>query len=105
MTANFTVLFDLFRIQVSVVWEFYLVISTVLVLGAPEREEGPGCKFTVDKWRRHNPSEGNGVTCVMQDGKTFEKTEVNITEMSAHVSQELQASIRARFYWEFLGVH
>lgn len=63
---------------------------------ALEGEEGAGCKFTVDKWRRHNPSEGGGVTCVLQDGKTFEKAGVNITVMSAPLSKELQASMRAR---------
>ncbi|MPC22412.1 Oxygen-dependent coproporphyrinogen-III oxidase [Portunus trituberculatus] len=63
---------------------------------ALEVEEGEGCKFTVDKWRRHNPSEGGGVTCVLQDGKTFEKAGVNITVMTAPLSKELQASMRAR---------
>lgn len=63
---------------------------------ALEGEESSGTKFTVDRWRRHNPSEGGGITCVMQDGETFEKAGVNITVMSAPLSKQLQASMRAR---------
>ncbi|KAG0693425.1 Oxygen-dependent coproporphyrinogen-III oxidase [Chionoecetes opilio] len=63
---------------------------------ALEAEEGDGGKFTVDKWVRHNASEGGGVTCVLQDGATFEKAGVNITVMAAPLSKELQASMRAR---------
>ncbi|XP_037784430.1 oxygen-dependent coproporphyrinogen-III oxidase-like [Penaeus monodon] len=63
---------------------------------ALEGEESSGTKFTVDRWRRHNPSEGGGITCVIQDGETFEKAGVNITVMSAPLSKQLQASMRAR---------
>lgn len=63
---------------------------------ALEAEEENGMKFTVDRWRRHNPSEGGGITCVIQDGETFEKAGVNITVMSAPLSKPLQASMRAR---------
>ena len=50
----------------------------------------------MDKWKRHNPNEGGGITCVLQDGRTFEKAGVNITVMNASLSKELQASMRAR---------
>ncbi|XP_071535893.1 oxygen-dependent coproporphyrinogen-III oxidase [Panulirus ornatus] len=63
---------------------------------ALEQEEGKQAKFTVDRWRRHNPSEGGGITCVLQDAETFEKAGVNITVMSAPLSKQLQASMRAR---------
>ncbi|XP_028400665.1 oxygen-dependent coproporphyrinogen-III oxidase-like [Dendronephthya gigantea] len=36
-----------------------------------------GSAFTVDKWER--PSGGGGITCVIQDGKVFEKAGVNIS--------------------------
>ncbi|KAK3852904.1 hypothetical protein Pcinc_040523 [Petrolisthes cinctipes] len=60
-----------------------------------EKEE-VGQKFLVDRWQRHNPKEGGGITCVLQDGATFEKAGVNITVMSAPLSKQLQASMRAR---------
>ncbi|XP_045620414.1 oxygen-dependent coproporphyrinogen-III oxidase [Procambarus clarkii] len=63
---------------------------------ALEQEDGKQTKFTVDRWRRHNPSEGGGITCVLQDSETFEKAGVNITVMSAPLSKQLQASMRAR---------
>ncbi|XP_076062624.1 oxygen-dependent coproporphyrinogen-III oxidase [Oratosquilla oratoria] len=62
---------------------------------ALENEEN-GAKFLVDRWSRHNPDEGGGITCVLQDGKTFEKAGVNITVMRAPLSKPLQASMRAR---------
>lgn len=63
---------------------------------ALEGEEASGAKFFVDRWQRHNPSEGGGITCVLQDGETFEKAGVNITVMNAPLSKKLQASMRAR---------
>ncbi|KAK8732132.1 hypothetical protein OTU49_007200 [Cherax quadricarinatus] len=63
---------------------------------ALEQEDGKQAKFTVDRWRRHNPNEGGGITCVLQDTETFEKAGVNITVMSAPLSKQLQASMRAR---------
>lgn len=63
---------------------------------ALEKEEGNGTKFVIDRWSRHNPTEGGGITCVLQDTETFEKAGVNITVMSAPLSKQLQASMRAR---------
>ncbi|KAG7163045.1 Oxygen-dependent coproporphyrinogen-III oxidase-like, partial [Homarus americanus] len=63
-----------------------------------EQEDGNQAKFTIDRWRRHNPSEGGGITCVLQDTETFEKAGVNITVMSAPLSKQLQASMRARWF-------
>ncbi|KAL1311076.1 hypothetical protein AAFC00_001285 [Neodothiora populina] len=36
-------------------------------------EEVDGTRFTIDKWDR--PNGGGGITCVLQDGKVFEKGE------------------------------
>ncbi|RXG68073.1 Oxygen-dependent coproporphyrinogen-III oxidase, partial [Armadillidium vulgare] len=41
--------------------------------GALESLETSGAKFTIDSWRRKDPKEGGGITCVLEDGNTFEK--------------------------------
>ncbi|MCL4140716.1 UNVERIFIED_CONTAM: hypothetical protein GTU68_004369, partial [Idotea baltica] len=61
-----------------------------------EAQETSGAKFLVDRWSRANPEEGGGITCVLQDGETFEKAGVNITVMRAPLSKKLQESMRAR---------
>ncbi|XP_066951001.1 oxygen-dependent coproporphyrinogen-III oxidase [Macrobrachium rosenbergii] len=63
---------------------------------ALENEDEDNSKFIVDRWSRHDPKEGGGITCVLQDSKTFEKAGVNITVMTAPLSKQLQASMRAR---------
>ncbi|KAF2633456.1 coproporphyrinogen III oxidase [Macroventuria anomochaeta] len=40
-----------------------------------ELEKVDGTKFTIDSWQR--PEGGGGITCVLQDGKVFEKAGVN----------------------------
>ncbi|KAH6642621.1 coproporphyrinogen III oxidase [Boeremia exigua] len=40
-----------------------------------ELEKVDGTKFTIDSWQR--PEGGGGITCVLQDGKVFEKGGVN----------------------------
>ena len=44
---------------------------------ALENEENPQFKFKVDRWTRSEG--GGGITCVLQDGHTFEKAGVNIS--------------------------
>ncbi len=44
---------------------------------ALENEENPRYKFKVDRWTRSEG--GGGITCVLQDGHTFEKAGVNIS--------------------------
>lgn len=63
---------------------------------ALEAEEKSGAKFLVDRWNRHDPSSGGGITCVLQNGETFEKAGVNITVMNAPLSKPLQAQMRSR---------
>ncbi|XP_068207099.1 oxygen-dependent coproporphyrinogen-III oxidase [Palaemon carinicauda] len=63
---------------------------------ALENEDEGNAKFIVDRWSRHDPKEGGGITCVIQDSKTYEKAGVNITVMTAPLSKQLQASMRAR---------
>lgn len=41
-------------------------------------------KFIADKWSR--PEGGGGITCVLQDGKIFEKAGVNISVVHGHLS-------------------
>jgi len=51
---------------------------------ALEGEENFGKKFLVDRWERKEG--GGGVTCVIQDGDTFEKAGVNISgEFCCHL--------------------
>ena len=45
---------------------------------ALEAEEEEGHKFRVDRWEREEG--GGGVTCILQDGKVFEKAGVGVTE-------------------------
>ncbi|KAK7020191.1 hypothetical protein SK128_011537 [Halocaridina rubra] len=59
-------------------------------------EQEDGGKFLIDRWSRHDPKEGGGISCVLQDSATFEKAGVNITVMTAPLSKQLQASMRAR---------
>ncbi|KAJ8111922.1 hypothetical protein OPT61_g5594 [Boeremia exigua] len=40
-----------------------------------ELEKVDGTRFTIDSWQR--PEGGGGITCVLQDGKVFEKAGVN----------------------------
>lgn len=42
-----------------------------------ESQEDDGTKFTIDRWQRKEG--GGGITCVMQDGRVFEKAGVNIS--------------------------
>ncbi|WAR07860.1 HEM6-like protein [Mya arenaria] len=47
---------------------------------ALEAEEEDDMKFKVDKWSRKQG--GGGITCVLQDGRVFEKAGVNISVVS-----------------------
>ena len=46
-------------------------------------EEVDGTKFKVDSWQR--PEGGGGITCVLQDGKVFEKAGVNTSVVYGHL--------------------
>lgn len=60
---------------------------------ALEKEED-GNKFIVDRWERQEG--GGGITCVLQDGKVFEKAGVNISVVSGHLSPQAAAQMRSR---------
>ena len=81
---------------VEFIWILSFWLKKTEFCRALEKEEISGAKFIVDKWDRHNPQEGGGISCVLQDGETFEKAGVNITVMRAPLSKKLQASMRAR---------
>nr|CAG4640793.1 EOG090X04L5 [Eulimnadia texana] len=61
---------------------------------ALEGEETSGKKFQVDRWLRKEG--GGGVTCVMQDGETFEKAGVNVSVVHGNLPPSAVAQMRAR---------
>nr|XP_022911481.1 oxygen-dependent coproporphyrinogen-III oxidase [Onthophagus taurus] len=64
------------------------------VCRALENEEENGKKFTVDRWERKEG--GGGITCVLQDGKVFEKAGVNISVVHGQLTPNAIAMMRAR---------
>jgi len=61
---------------------------------ALEGEENYGKKFVVDRWERAEG--GGGVTCVIQDGDTFEKAGVNVSVVSGMLPPGAVQQMRAR---------
>ncbi|KAF5272991.1 hypothetical protein FQA39_LY07640 [Lamprigera yunnana] len=59
-----------------------------------EKEENSEHKFLVDKWERSEG--GGGITCILQDGKIFEKAGVNISVVSGHLPPSAVAQMRSR---------
>lgn len=58
-------------------------------------ETEDGCKkFIVDRWERKEG--GGGITCVLQDGKVFEKAGVNISVVSGNLPPGAVAQMRSR---------
>ncbi|XP_019877391.1 oxygen-dependent coproporphyrinogen-III oxidase [Aethina tumida] len=51
-------------------------------------------KFIVDKWSRQEG--GGGITCVLQDGKVFEKAGVNISVVSGNLPSQAVSQMRSR---------
>lgn len=51
-------------------------------------------KFRVDRWTR--PEGGGGVTCVMQEGTTFEKAGVNVSVVHGMLPAPAVQQMRAR---------
>uniref|UniRef100_A0A8L2UHB5 Oxygen-dependent coproporphyrinogen-III oxidase, mitochondrial n=1 Tax=Rattus norvegicus TaxID=10116 RepID=A0A8L2UHB5_RAT len=49
--------------------------------------------FSVDRWER---KEGGGITCVLQDGRVFEKAGVNISVVHGNLSEEAANQMRSR---------
>lgn len=61
---------------------------------ALEKEEDEHAKFKVDRWLR--PSGGGGITCVLQDGRVFEKAGVNISVVSGTLPPGAVQQMRSR---------
>ncbi|XP_071439814.1 oxygen-dependent coproporphyrinogen-III oxidase [Hetaerina americana] len=61
---------------------------------ALEAEEEGGDTFKVDRWIRKEG--GGGITCVLQDGQTFEKAGVNISVVSGHLPSAAVTQMRSR---------
>lgn len=61
---------------------------------ALENEENPKYKFHVDRWTRSEG--GGGITCVLQDGHTFEKAGVNISVVHGKIPPQAVAQMNAR---------
>lgn len=64
-----------------------------------EEQEGD---FVVDRWKRSEG--GGGITCVLQNGKVFEKAGVNISVVHGFLPQEAVAQMRARYFSSYLIV-
>lgn len=61
---------------------------------ALEGEENFGKKFKVDRWERAEG--GGGVTCVIQDGDTFEKAGVNVSVVTGMLPPAAVQQMKAR---------
>uniref|UniRef100_A0A3P9ID73 Oxygen-dependent coproporphyrinogen-III oxidase, mitochondrial n=1 Tax=Oryzias latipes TaxID=8090 RepID=A0A3P9ID73_ORYLA len=57
-------------------------------------EEVDGGTFKVDRWERKEG--GGGISCVMQDGKVFEKAGVNVSVVSGYLTEEAAKQMRSR---------
>lgn len=61
---------------------------------ALEAEEDKKTKFKIDRWERKEG--GGGITCVLQDGKVFEKAGVNISVVSGQLPPAAVAQMNTR---------
>ncbi|XP_038214364.1 oxygen-dependent coproporphyrinogen-III oxidase isoform X2 [Zerene cesonia] len=61
---------------------------------ALEKEEDENAKFQVDRWIRKEG--GGGITCVLQDGRVFEKAGVNISVVSGKLPPAAVQQMRTR---------
>jgi coproporphyrinogen III oxidase len=57
-------------------------------------EDGSNIRFLWDEWTREEG--GGGVSCVLQDGKVFEKAGVNISVVHGKLSPEAAQQMRSR---------
>ncbi|CAJ1060653.1 oxygen-dependent coproporphyrinogen-III oxidase%2C mitochondrial [Xyrichtys novacula] len=57
-------------------------------------QEVDGGKFKVDRWQRKEG--GGGISCVMQDGKVFEKAGVNVSVVFGYLTEEAAKQMRSR---------
>ncbi|CAB1324607.1 unnamed protein product [Coregonus sp. 'balchen'] len=64
-------------------------------------EEVDGGNFKVDKWERKEGKDlplarGGGISCVLQDGKVFEKAGVNVSVVFGNLTEEAAKQMRSR---------
>lgn len=57
-------------------------------------QEVDGGKFKIDRWQRKEG--GGGISCVMQDGKVFEKAGVNVSVVFGNLTEEAARQMRSR---------
>lgn len=57
-------------------------------------EDVDGGLFKVDRWERKEG--GGGISCVMQDGKVFEKAGVNVSVVFGNLTEEAAKQMRSR---------
>ncbi|XP_061635439.1 oxygen-dependent coproporphyrinogen-III oxidase, mitochondrial [Phyllopteryx taeniolatus] len=57
-------------------------------------EEVDGGTFKVDRWERKEG--GGGISCVMQDGKVFEKAGVNVSVVFGNLTEEAARQMKSR---------
>ncbi|XP_054458696.1 oxygen-dependent coproporphyrinogen-III oxidase, mitochondrial [Anoplopoma fimbria] len=57
-------------------------------------EKVDGGTFKVDRWKRNEG--GGGISCVMQDGKVFEKAGVNVSVVFGNLTEEAAKQMRSR---------
>ncbi|KAJ8410538.1 hypothetical protein AAFF_G00194420 [Aldrovandia affinis] len=57
-------------------------------------EEVDGNKFKVDRWQRKEG--GGGISCVLQNGKVFEKAGVNVSVVYGNLTEEAAKQMRSR---------
>lgn len=60
-----------------------------------EKKAGSEASFKVDKWERKDHG-GGGITCVLQDGKVFEKSGVGISVVVSKLNPKMQEAMRTR---------
>nr|CAG4643148.1 EOG090X04L5 [Ilyocryptus agilis] len=81
--------------------ELFVMKIQADVCRALENEEENQVKFKVDRWERSEG--GGGVTCVIQEGKTFEKAGVNVAVVHGSLPAEAARQMTARRGTNFTG--
>nr|XP_039250299.1 oxygen-dependent coproporphyrinogen-III oxidase, mitochondrial-like [Styela clava] len=79
--------------KVSSKMEHLIMKTQVDICRELERLEGRN--FAIDEWSKENNT-GGGVTCILQDGKVFEKAGVNVSVVRGSLSENLEKQMRAR---------
>ncbi|XP_068126733.1 oxygen-dependent coproporphyrinogen-III oxidase, mitochondrial [Hyperolius riggenbachi] len=73
--------------------ELMIMETQAEVCRALEEADG-GATFTVDRWQRTEG--GGGISCVLQDGKVFEKAGVNVSVVHGYLSEESIQQMKSR---------